>query len=114
VPVFAKAASIAKYLSGDLARALNVYLVFSGLRMVTRSLLHYPQIWPKALECLEQGLKVGRTSEPFWEFHYEDVLDLTPEEARVKLGVNNAYEVDSEAEAAIFREETPPMAAAAE
>ena len=93
---------------------MNVYLLFSGMRMVSRSLLHYPETWPKALECLEQGIKVGRASAPIYAFRYEDVLHMTPEDARKHLGVHNAYEVDSAAAAAIFREDPPPLATAAE
>jgi ubiquinone biosynthesis protein COQ4 len=114
VPVFARAANNAEHLSPRLALAVNVYLVFSGLRMVTRSLLHYPEIWPKALECLEQGIKVGRASPPMFAYRYEDVLHLTPEAARAQFGVQHAYEVDSTREAAIFREDTPGLATAAE
>jgi ubiquinone biosynthesis protein Coq4 len=114
VPVFARAANNSKYLSPKLALAVNVYLMFSGLRMITRSLLHYPETWPKALECLEQGIKVGRASEPMWDYHYEDVLHLAPAEAQAKLGVRGAYEVQSEREAAIFREDPPGLATAAE
>lgn len=114
VPVFARAANNSAHLSPRLALAVNVYLMFSGLRMVTRSLLHYPETWPKALECLEQGIKVGRASPPMWEYRYEDVLHLTPAAAQAKFGVQHAYEVDSAREAAIFREDAAPLAAAAE
>jgi ubiquinone biosynthesis protein COQ4 len=113
VVIFAKAANNSMHLSPKLASAVNAYLLFSGMRMVSRSLLHYPETWPKALECLEQGVKVGRASAPFYTFRYEDVFHLTPQAAQEKLGVKHAYEVDSEREAMIFRED-PALAAAAE
>jgi ubiquinone biosynthesis protein Coq4 len=113
VVIFGRIANQATHLSPKLASAFNVYLQWSGLRMISRSLLHYPETLPKALECLEQGLKVGRSSAPMWTYRYEDVFHLTPEEARAKMGVNNAYEVQSEREARIFREESVQEVAAA-
>jgi ubiquinone biosynthesis protein COQ4 len=113
VVIFAKAANTSMHVGPELASALNAYLLFSGMRMVSRSLLHYPQTWPKALECLEQGLRVGRASAPMYAYRYEDVFHLTPEAAREKLGVKHAYEVDSDRAAMIFREEAE-LATAAE
>jgi ubiquinone biosynthesis protein COQ4 len=113
VVIFAKAANTSMHVGPELASALNAYLLFSGMRMVSRSLLHYPQTWPKALECLEQGLRVGRASAPMYAYRYEDVFHLTPEAAREKLGVKHAHEVDSEQAAMIFREEAE-LATAAE
>jgi ubiquinone biosynthesis protein COQ4 len=113
VVIFAKAANTSMHVGPELASALNAYLLFSGMRMVSRSLLHYPQTWPKALECLEQGLRVGRASAPMYAYRYEDVFQLTPEAAREKLGVKHAHEVDSEQAAMIFREEAE-LATAAE
>lgn len=113
VVIFAKAANSSMHLSPKLASALNAYLLFSGMRMISRSLLHYPETWPKALECLEQGVRVGRAAAPIYAFRYEDVFHLTPEEARMKLGVQHAYEVESERAAMIFRED-PALAEAAE
>ena len=114
VVIFGRLANHTAHFSPKLASALNAYLIFTGMRMVTRSLLHYPETLPKALECLEQGLKVGRESTPIWSYRFEDVFELTPEQAQAKLGVKGAYEVDSEAASTIFREETPALAAAAE
>ena len=108
VVVFARMANHATHLSPKLAQALNVYLLFTGLRFFTRSLLHYPETWLKAVECVEQGLKVGRESKPIWTYRFEDVMHLTPERAREVLGVKGAYEVDSARESAIFREEPWP------
>jgi ubiquinone biosynthesis protein COQ4 len=113
VVIFGKAANNSAHLSPKLASALNAYLLFSGMRMVSRSLLHYPETWPKALECLEQGIRVGRASAPMYAYRYEDVFHLTPEAARQQLGVKHAVEVDSEQASMIFREE-PALAAAAE
>ena len=114
VVIFARCANHAAHFSPKLASAFNVYPLFAGLRMVTRSMLHYPETWMKVLEAMEQGVKVGRASAPIWEYHFEDVFELTPTEAREVLGVKEAYDVDSRAESAIFREEPMTFAAAAE
>jgi len=113
VVIFAKASNTSIHIGPKLAQALNAYLLFSGMRMVSRSLLHYPETWPKALECLEHGLRVGRASAPMYAYRYEDVFHLSPEEARLKLGVRHAVEIDSEHASMIFREEAP-LADAAE
>ena len=93
-----------KHLSHELAGELNVKYMFNALRVLTRSLLHYPQTWPKMLECIHQGITVGQASGPIWMYRYEDVLHLPPEQAREKLGVNNAYDVDTTAANDIFTE----------
>ena len=56
---------------------------------------------------------VGRASAPIYAYRYEDIFHLAPEEARVKLGVRHAVEIDSEQASMIFREEAP-LADAAE
>lgn len=114
VVIFARMANHATHFSPKLASAVNAYLLFTGLRMFSRSLLHYPETWLKALECVEQGIKVGRQSAPIWSYKFEDVFHLTPAAAQEKLGVHGAYEVESERESAIFREEPLPLAQAAE
>lgn len=111
---FTRMASHATHLSPQLASAFNAYIGFAGMRLIARSILHYPQTVPKVLECVEQGIRIGRSSEPIWEFHYEDVLDLTPDEARAKLGVRHAYDIDSTWESQIFRNEDEIAAIAAE
>jgi ubiquinone biosynthesis protein COQ4 len=114
VVIFARCANHSAHLSPKLASAFNAYLLFAGLRMVTRSLLHYPETWMKVLEAMEQGVKVGRASDPIWAYRFEDVFTLTPQAARAALGVREAYDVDSRAESAIFREEPVSLAEAAE
>lgn len=115
IPVIvARWANQAAHLGPKLNSALSVYLLFTGYRMISRSLLHYPEVFPKVLECIEQGIRVGRASAPIWMYKFEEVFDLTPEEARAKFGVKNAYEVESQREGAFFREEPFPLAEAAE
>jgi len=111
---FGRAANQARHFSPKLASALNAYVTFAGLRMVTRSLLHYPQTWVTALRCLEQGIRVGLESPPFWSFKWEEVFEMTPAEARRHFGVPAIDFVESSADSVIFREDPPRLAEAAE
>jgi ubiquinone biosynthesis protein Coq4 len=111
---FGRCANQSQHLSPQLASALNAYMMFSGLRIVTRSLLHYPETWVTALRCLEQGIRVGLESPPFWFFRWEEVFDKTPEEARRHFGTPAVDMIDSAHEAIVFREDPPELALAAE
>ncbi len=111
---FGRCANQSVHMSPKLASALNAYQMFSGLRVVTRSLLHYPETWVTALRCLEQGIRVGLESPPFWFFKWEEVLEMTPAEARRHFGVPAVEMVDSAQEAIVFREDPPTLAMAAE
>jgi ubiquinone biosynthesis protein Coq4 len=111
---FARSANQSAHLSPKLASALNAYMAFAGLRMVTRAMLHYPETWVTALRCLEQGIRVGLASPPFWFFKWEEVFEMTPQDARRHFGVPEIDFVDSERESVIFREDAADLAAAAE
>lgn len=106
IPVIvARWANQAAHLGPKLNSALSAYALFTGFRLISRALLHYPEVFPKVMECLEQGLKVGRAASPIWMYKFEDVFHLTPPEAREKLGVKHAYVIESRREGALFREE---------
>ena len=111
---FARSANQSQHMSPKLASALNAYMAFAGLRMVTRSMLHYPETWVTALRCLEQGIQVGLASPPFWFFKWEEVFEMTPAEARRHFGVPETEFVESEQASVIFREDPPMLATAAE
>lgn len=111
---FGRVANQSQHLSPELAAALNAYQAFAGLRMVTRSMLHYPETLVPTLRCLEQGIAVGLASPPFWYFKWEDVFAMTPEEARAHFGVPAIEEIDTHEESIIFREDPMPLAEAAE
>jgi ubiquinone biosynthesis protein Coq4 len=111
---FGRAANQSRHLSPKLASALNAYMMFAGLRMVTRSLLHYPETWVTALRGLEQGIRVGLASPPFWYFKWEEVFDKTPAEARRHFGMPEVDMVESHHDSIIFREDPADLALAAE
>ncbi len=114
VVTFARCANQSQHMSPRLASALNAYQAFAGLRMITRSMLHYPETFVTALRCLEQGVEVGLASPPFWFFRWEDVFEMTPAQARRHFGMPEVEPVESERESVIFREDPPSLAAAAE
>ena len=114
IPYFARQANIAKHLSPELAAELNLYSVFGALRIVCRAGLHYHAIWPQVLDCVARGIRVGQESEPYFMAKIEDVLHLTPEAARKKLGIRSAEDIDTTAASRIFREDGERRSAAAE
>lgn len=104
VITMARVANVTEHLSPKLASAVNAYQAFSGLRMFTRALLHYPEAFATALKCMEQGIHVGRNSPPFWEFRWDEVFAMTPSEARGHFGMPEVDFIESQREEAIFRE----------
>jgi ubiquinone biosynthesis protein COQ4 len=86
----------------ELAGEMSVLSIFGTMRYVIRTMLHYPQVWETALECIQQGIHVGRTSDPFWMAKMEDVWHTPLEEARAMLGVRGAVDLDTAAEGDIW------------
>jgi hypothetical protein len=82
------------------------------LRLVSRAGLHYPEIWPLVLDCVAKGIRVGQQSEPYFMAKFDDVLHLSPAEARVALGIRGAEDVDSTAASHIFCEQIEKALAA--
>lgn len=110
VDYFVRLSNLHKHLSPELASALSTYRFFGAMRMLSRAMLHYPDTWMKVLETIQQGIRVGLASDPIYTIKYEDILHLTPEAAREKVGVREVYEVDTEAASIIFREEAAEAA----
>ncbi len=81
----------------ELAGEMSVLSILGTMRYVVRTMLHYPQVWEVALECIQQGIKIGRESEPFWMAKMEDVWNLPLDKAREQLGVRGAVDLDTHA-----------------
>lgn len=105
VITMARVANLAQHLSPKLASAINPYQAFSGLRMFTRSMLHYPESFVTALKCMEQGIHVGRNSPPFWLFRWEEVFEMAPAEARRHFGMPDVDFIESARDEEFFREQ---------
>ena len=77
---------------------MSVLSIFGTMRYVIRTMLHYPQVWETALHCIQQGIRIGRESEPFWMAKMEDVWHVRLEDARTMLGVRGAVDLDTQRE----------------
>lgn len=100
---FAKLENIYKHFSPKLAVELAVMQFFLSFRFISRMALHYPQIWGDMWAAVERGRVAGKASEPYLINRYEEVLHLTPAEARKVLGVREVDDtVDTTAPSRIW------------
>lgn len=97
VPYWYRITNHFKFLSPELAGEVSVIYLFGSLRYTVRTMLHYPQCWPTCQQSIERGMKVGRESEPLFLAKYEEVMNLPLQEARRRLGVVGAEQVDTAA-----------------
>lgn len=99
IPYWFRLATIHTHIHNkELAGEMSVISILGTMRYVIRTMLHYPQVWECALECIQQGITVGRTSDPFWMAKMEDVWHVPLAEAREKLGVRGAVDLDTRKE----------------
>ena len=99
-------ANLFRHLAPDLAGELAVHRMFCALRAIPRTILHYPQTTLAMLDALVRGRRFGLDSGPVLTARYEDVLALAPAQARQRLGLAAAEDVDTSGPAAIWSEET--------
>lgn len=98
IPYWFRLATIHTHIQNkELAGEMSVLSIFGTMRYVIRTMLHYPEVWETAIDCIAQGIKIGRTSDPFWMAKMEDVWPLTVAEAREKLGIRGAVDLDTQA-----------------
>jgi len=103
VPYWYRLTNIFKYIKNpELAGELSILQILGSLRYTVRTLLHYPAIWPTAVDAIRRGIAVGQASEPLFLAKIEDVFHLPLQQAREVLGVRGAEDVDTEREGAIF------------
>lgn len=88
----------------ELAGEMSVMSILGTTRYVIRTMLHYPQVWNCALDCIQQGIRIGRESEPFWMAKMEDVWNVPLAEARERLGIRGAVDLETQAEGDIWGE----------
>lgn len=86
----------------ELAGEMNVMGILGSMRYMARTVLHYPQTWGTAIKCIQQGIAIGQQSDPFWMAKMEDVWNLPLEDARAKLGVRGAVDLDTQKEGDIW------------
>ena len=116
LPYWMRLASIHRFIENEeLVGEINVLSIFGMTRILTRSVLHYPAIWPKVIECIEHGLAIGRQSGPIWMAKMEDIWHLSVPEARAALDIVGAADIESETEGLIYEGKLPyPLPKAAE
>ena len=94
---FARLENIYKHFSPELAVELTAMQFLLSLRFLTRMGLHYPTVWHDMWGAADRGRRTGKASDCYVLRRYEDVLSLSPAEARKELGVR---EVDDTADTA--------------
>ncbi len=103
VPYWYRLTNVPRFFADqDLAREVNMIQIFGSLRYQLRTQLHYPEVWPCALGCMERGMRVGRESDALFLKKIEDAFHLPLEEARTFLGVRGAVDVDTAREGAFW------------
>lgn len=119
VPFWYRLTNVPKHIRNpELAGELSVLSIFGSLRYTVRTLLHYPQVWPTAVNAIQRGMRVGQASDALFLKKLETAFHLPLEEAREALGVRQAEYVDTSREGAFFASDgripLEPVAQAAE
>lgn len=107
VPHWVRIISHFKMFSPELAGELSVRHLLNSLRYVVRTMLHYPECWPAALDALQRAITVGTESEPFYLRRLEDYFDLPLAEARAQLGIRGVVDRDTSRISAVWAERAP-------
>jgi ubiquinone biosynthesis protein COQ4 len=109
VPAWFRITNHFKHLSPELASELSVTFLCVTLRYTVRTLLHYPAVWQTCQKAIERGMRVGHASGPLFMARYEDVFHLPLAEARARLDVHGAEDVDTSGPSAVWadRERQP-------
>jgi ubiquinone biosynthesis protein COQ4 len=102
VPYYMRLTNLFVHMSPELAGELSVFSILSSTRIVTRAVLHYPQTWLTVLDAIERGAAVGRESDPIYLLRFEDVFELTPDEARLKCGIRGVRSADTAPASALW------------
>ena len=96
VPYWYRLTNVFKFIQNkELAGELCALHILGSLRYTVRTALHYPQIWPTCVETIQRGMRVGQESDALFMAKMETVFDLPIEEARKRLGVRGAVDVDT-------------------
>jgi ubiquinone biosynthesis protein Coq4 len=86
-PAGLRTSNMFAHVAPDLAGALLTTHTFVTFPWMMRTILHYPAVWPTFWDNFGHGHAVGRASPCLFTVRWEDLLHLTPAEARRELGV---------------------------
>lgn len=108
VPYWYRLTNIPRFFKNqELATEVNLIQIFGSLRYTIRTALHYPEVWPTAVNCIQRGMKVGQESDALFLAKLETVFHLPLEEARAALGVRGAVDINTDAEGAFWAGKGP-------
>ena len=97
--------NVFRHLGAELAGALMTVNTLIMFPWMTRTMLHYPGAWPDLWRNLSYGYDVGQQSDMLFTAKFEDIMHLTPADARAALGWRGHREgVDSRQASLIFGE----------
>ncbi|MCP5395309.1 MAG: hypothetical protein H6918_00995 [Sphingomonadaceae bacterium] len=103
IPYWYRLTNVFKFIKDpELAAELSLIQIFGSLRYTVRTMLHYPQVWPTAVSCIQRGIRVGQESDALFLARLEDYFHLPLEEARAAIGVRGAEDFDTHAEGAFW------------
>jgi hypothetical protein len=101
-PAFFRIGNLYRHFSPELAGELSVMQMFISWPWYMRTILHYPTCWPAFFDGMVNGYACGQASDMINMARYDDILHLTPAEARDRVGVRNIVPADTNALSAIW------------
>lgn len=101
---FFRLANLFEALSPELAGELGAYHILGGLRFLPRTVLHYPQVWQTATDCMSRGDAIGLRAPPLFMAPFDALLPLTPQAARLRIGLTGIEDVDTRAASDLWAE----------
>jgi ubiquinone biosynthesis protein COQ4 len=96
VPAYYCLTQLHKAFSPELAGELSQLYMMISLRYTVRTVLHYPDTWPTAMDCIARGIRAGEQSDFTYLANFEPYLHLSVPEAREALGIRGVVDIDSE------------------
>ncbi|CAD7339888.1 hypothetical protein FIM10_16270 [Sphingomonadales bacterium 56] len=97
--------NVFRHLGAELAGALMTVNTLIMFPWMTRTMLHYPGAWPDLWRNLSYGYEVGQQSDALFTAKFEEIMHLSPAEARAVLGWRGHRDgVDSKRASMIFGE----------
>lgn len=103
VPYWYRLTNIFRFITNpELAAEVSMIQIFGSLRYTVRTMLHYPQVWPTAVNAIQRGMRVGQESDALFLKKLEPCFHLPLAEARAALGVRGVEDVDTSREGAFW------------
>ena len=97
--------NVFRHLGAELVGALMTVNTLIMFPWMTRTMLHYPGAWPDLWRNLSYGYEVGQQSDMLFTAKFEDIMHLTPADARAALGWRGHRDgIDSRQASLIFGE----------